>query len=296
MLKVNNIRFSKLGIIVLSSLLLSGCGNNKGANTDARDYTENGVNAYVFENGVESFLTIQELEGINAKTYRDLMELVNYDVDVLKLISPEEFDLDFFDDLDVEHLELVTPKESFDYNGISSLNGLDSISIVIGNETDFKAFIKYIKSVDLSNIDLNIKINDSTLCEKFATILKNSSFKANSITLEISNSACLNYLYNLIADSIKVTLLINEDSNANLNFQINKHVNNFILEFAAANGNVTVNLNKLNIKSSNENVNVSIEKTPRIHLIIPEGASISAPDGTTIDIEIENVLELKNKE
>lgn len=296
MLRFNNLKISRFGIIVLSSLLLSGCGDNNSMNSDKRYYNENGVNAYVFDNGSESFLTIQELDGINAKTYRDLMGLVNYDVDILKLISPDEFDLDFMDELEVDHLELITPKDGFDFNGISTLSELDSISITIGSETDLKGFIKYIKKIDLSKMNLTIKINDSSLSEKFASILKNNLFKANSILLEVSNPDCLNYLHNLNADEVKVSLLVSENYDAELNFQINRNVNDFTLEFVATNGNVIVNLNKLIITSRNDNINVNIEKTSRINLIIPEDASLSAPNGTTIDIEIENVLELKNND
>lgn len=294
MTKFKNIKFyGAIGLLV-SSISLGGCGNDQGRKI-GNEYKSDDVVAYYIESSDMMVVNERIRDGLNAKTYRDLSELYGNDFNKFTLNNANLFNFEKLEDLDIRELSISLPGENFDFNTLSSIESLEKLEISINKSANIKSLFEFLNNNDLSNIDLTIKLIDIDSSLSFTQQLKNHTINAASVTISSEYTDFYKYIYNVRTPDLKVSRICSVSGSGDISMQLSKTTDTMYYEYIINGSDITLKIDNLNITSNNNNVLVTIEKSNSLNLVISEDAKISAPEGTTLEIDKQNILNLKEE-
>lgn len=278
--------------LIISALSLGGCGSTKDDTLDNAFISDDIVVDY--RENADSIIINEETNlGFDGKTYRDFLSVYGNEFDSLSLNNAALFDFSHLSDLDIKELSISLPNSTFDFNSLSNIRGIEKLEISINESANVKSLFEYIKNNDLSGIDLSIKLLDINSSILFAEQLKNNQINAASVTITSEFTDFYRYMYNVRTLDLKISRICNTTGMGDIEMQLSKVTNTLYYEYINNGTDITIIINNLIITSNNSEVIVTIEKTNSLNLIISEDAKLSAPEGTTVEIDKANVLILK---
>lgn len=285
--------YGAIGLLV-SSLSLGGCGKDQGRDFE-NEYKSDDVIAYYIESSDSMIVNEEKRDGLNAKIYRDLLEIYGSDFNKFTLNNPSLFNFERLEDIDIRDLSISMPDENFDFSSLSSIDGLERLEISINESANIKGLFDYLSNNDLSEIDLTIKLLDINSSLSFAEQLKNHTINAASVTITSEYTDFYKYIYNVRTPDLKISRVCATSGNGNIEMQLSKVTETMYYEYINNGSDVVITIDNLVITSNNSKVLVTIEKSNNLNLIVSENAKLSAPEGTTLEIDRQNVLTLKEE-
>lgn len=285
--------YGTIGLLV-SSISLGGCGNDQGRNFE-NEYKSDDITAYYIDSSDSMIVNEEKRDGFNAKTYRDLLEMYGNDYNRFTLNNPNLFNFERLEDIDIRDLTISMPNENFDFSTVSSIDELEKLEIAINESTNIKGLFDYLNNNDLSEIDLTIKLLDVKSSLEFAEQLKNHAINAASVTITSEYTDFYKYICNVRTPDLKISRVCAFSGNGDIKMQLSKVTNTMYYEYINNGSDITMTIDNLVITSNNSNVLVTIEKTNNLELVVSENAKLSAPEGTTLEIDKQNVLTLKEE-
>ena len=285
--------YGTIGLLV-SSISLGGCGNDQGRNFE-NEYKSDDITAYYIDSSDSMIVNEEKRDGFNAKTYRDLLEMYGNDYNRFTLNNPNLFNFERLEDIDIRDLTISMPEENFDFSTVSSIDELEKLEIAINESTNIKGLFDYLNNNDLSEIDLTIKLLDVKSSLEFAEQLKNHTINAASVTITSEYTDFYKYIYNVRTPDLKISRVCASSGNGDIKMQLSKVTDTMYYEYINNGSDITMTIDNLVITSNNSNVLVTIEKTNNLELVVSENAKLSVPEGTTLEIDKQNVLTLKEE-
>lgn len=286
--------YGALGFLI-PTLALSGCGKDQGRNP-GNEYKSDDLLVYYIDFSDTMIVNEKIRDGFNAKTYRDLIEMYGNDFNRFTLNNPGLFNFEKLEDIDIKELTISMPTDEFNFNTLSCIDGLEKLEISINEEANIKGLFEYLNKNDLSNIDLTIKLLDINSSLTFAEQLKNHTITAASVTISSEYTDFYKYIYNVRTPDLKISRICSTSGSGDIIMQLSKVTEMMYYEYINNGSDIAITINNLIISSNNSNVLVSIEKSNNLTIIVPENAKLSAPEGTTLEIEKQNVLTLKEED